>query len=345
MNAWLGLTDQQRRTTIEQAAANSGITNKAIEKDWWVTLCLKAIFQTPSAQWLIFKGGTSLSKGWKLIERFSEDVDLALDPVAFGMESRLKPSHDYLRKLKKNGCVYTSTIFKKELEVSMSQLGVPERMLSIIPEDIKPTIPDKDPQTIFVHYPSLYEKHSYFNDEVKIEVGVRSLKDPFEMVSIRSLLDEFFPNELYTKEPFAIPAAAPHKTFLEKIFLLHEKFASAAMERGIGDRQSRHLYDLFNLMEKDAGKTALQDEGLYREIIEHRRHHVHMKGIDYDHLFPSTVSFLPPDEWLEAFRKDYQTMQSEMIYGDPPSFDEMIDKLKILLGRIRLMGETRSWKK
>jgi hypothetical protein len=168
---------------------------------------------------------------------------------------------------------------------------------------------------------------------------VRSLKDPFAMVSIRSLLDEFFPNELYTKEPFAIPPAAPHKTFLEKIFLLHEKFASGAIERGIGDRQSRHFYDLFNLVEKDAGKTALQDESLYQEIIEHHRHHVHMKGVDYDHLFPSTVSFLPPDEWLEAFRKDYETMQAEMIYGDSPAFDEMMSRLKILLGKIRQMAK------
>jgi len=315
-----------------------GLREAIIEKDYYVTEVLRIIEQEAGPR-VIFKGGTSLAKGWNLIQRFSEDIDLALDPVAFGMESRPKPSHDYLRKLKKNGCVYTSTIFKKELAASLSQLGVPEGMLTITAEDVKPTLPDKDPQTIFVYYPSLYDKHPYFNDDVKIEVGVRSLKDPFEMVGIQSLLDEFFQNALYTDDPFSVPAAAPHKTFLEKIFLLHEKFAAGNMEKIVGDRQSRHLYDLFNLMEKDVGKTALKDADLYQQIIEHRRHHVHMKSVDYDHLFPSTVSFLPPDEWLEAFRKDYETMQAEMIYGDSPAFDEMISRLKILLGRIRQMAK------
>lgn len=80
---WLHLTDEQRRTSIAQAAVVSGIAEKAIEKDWWVTLTLKAIFESPYAKFFIFKGGTSLSKGWKLIERFSEDIDIALDPMAY----------------------------------------------------------------------------------------------------------------------------------------------------------------------------------------------------------------------------------------------------------------------
>jgi len=73
MTGWLKLTDEQRRTSIAQVAVISGITAKAIEKDWWVTLTLKALFESPYAKFFIFKGGTSLSKGWKLIERFSED--------------------------------------------------------------------------------------------------------------------------------------------------------------------------------------------------------------------------------------------------------------------------------
>lgn len=86
MIAWLSLNDEQRRITLEQASIESGIQPKAIEKDWWVTLSLKALFSSEYGRYCIFKGGTSLSKGWKLIQRFSEDIDIALDPEAFGME-------------------------------------------------------------------------------------------------------------------------------------------------------------------------------------------------------------------------------------------------------------------
>ncbi len=91
MTGWLKLTDEQRRISVEQAAIRSGITAKAIEKDWWVTLILKALFESPYAKFFIFKGGTSLSKGWKLIERFSEDVDIAIisDMLKQAMKSKL----------------------------------------------------------------------------------------------------------------------------------------------------------------------------------------------------------------------------------------------------------------
>mgnify|MGYP003498322727 FL=1 len=92
MTGWLQLTDEQRRTSIAQAAVVSGIAAKAIEKDWWVTLTLKALFESPYAKFFIFKGGTSLSKGWKLIERFSEDIDIAIDPMAFGKEYKTTPA-------------------------------------------------------------------------------------------------------------------------------------------------------------------------------------------------------------------------------------------------------------
>jgi predicted nucleotidyltransferase component of viral defense system len=93
MIGWLGLTDEQRKTSIDQAAVRSGIIGKAIEKDWWVTITLKALFATPQAHYLTFKGGTSLSKGWKLIQRFSEDIDIDISSDAFGEKYKQEPSH------------------------------------------------------------------------------------------------------------------------------------------------------------------------------------------------------------------------------------------------------------
>jgi len=95
MTEWLKLTPDQRRTTLEQAFVRSGIQTKAIEKDWWVTLCLKALFRSPYSPYCLFKGGTSLSKGWKIIQRLSEDIDIALAPEAFGMTYQRAPSHSF----------------------------------------------------------------------------------------------------------------------------------------------------------------------------------------------------------------------------------------------------------
>ena len=103
MTEWLTLSDEQRMTSLEQAQINSGIVPKAIEKDWWVTLVLKALFELHQAIHFVFKGGTSLSKGWGLLSRLSEDIDIALSPEAFKMSYENTPSHSYVKKVKKTG--------------------------------------------------------------------------------------------------------------------------------------------------------------------------------------------------------------------------------------------------
>ncbi len=342
MIGWLQLTDAQRRTSIEQAFAISGIAEKAIEKDWWVTLTLKALFGTLYAKHLIFKGGTSLSKGWKLIERFSEDIDIALEPEAFGREYKKDPSHTYVKTLKKEGCAFTSNVMKDAIIKQFAALGIPEGTLAIAAAEVPETIPDRDPQTIFVKYKSLYPPHPYLADEVKIEFSVRSLKEPFASVSIQSILSEVFPNKLYEETPFEVTAVDPKKTLLEKAFLLHEKFITTTAEKMQGERQSRHLYDLLKMMNTPPGKAALTDTAFYSTLLEHRKNYIRLSGVDYDSLHYSRLSFVPTALFIEMFRKDYEAMQTAMIYGPSPGFDEMLDQLKLLNGRFRVMDESRS---
>lgn len=128
------------------AQARSGITAKAIEKDWWVTLCLKALFQTPYAKYCLFKGGTSLSKAWKLIQRFSEDVDIALAPEAFGMTYQEPPSHMYVKNMKRRGCIFTSTLLKDAMETTFTDLGVPQGLVTVEAEEVPHDRPTKIPK-------------------------------------------------------------------------------------------------------------------------------------------------------------------------------------------------------
>lgn len=339
MTGWLQLTDEQRRTSIAQAAVVSGIAAKAIEKDWWVTLTLKALFESPYAKFFIFKGGTSLSKGWKLIERFSEDIDIVLDPMAFGKEYKTNPSHTYVKTLKKLGCEFTSTVLLDALKAQFNAMGIPMNDIAITAETVPETIPDRDPQTLYVKYKSLYPPHGYIADEVKIEFSVRSLKDPYASISIQSILFEAFPNIAYAETPFEVVAVEPRKTLLEKAFLLHEKFLHVNTDKIKIERLSRHLYDLVKLMNTEAGIEALKDYEFYATLLEHRKSYVRLGNVDYNTLHYSTLSFIPPDAVIEMFRQDYRSMQAAMIYGDSPDFDTMINELKILTGRFRLLAE------
>jgi hypothetical protein len=335
MTGWLNLTNEQRRATINYAEQISGINAKAIEKDWWVTLTLKALFQSAYSKNIAFKGGTSLSKCWKLIARLSEDIDIAVAPEAFGLKYVEHPSKNVVKQLKRKGCSFTSNELRAELEKQISILGVPAGMVVIGATAVPNYFPDTDPQTLYVRYPSLYEPNKYLADEVKIESSVRSLRIPNTDVSIHSLLNEINPNPAYGEAPFFVNAVEPGKTFLEKVFLLHEEFGRPDKSKIRFHRMSRHLYDLGNIMHTSFGREALNDFNLYDYLIKHREWYHKISWVDYKNLERTTLSFIPPAEVLDVYRQDYKLMQEQMIYGDTMAFDDLIDQLKILQNEFR----------
>lgn len=338
MIGWLNLADGQRRTSIAQAATIIGARENVVEKDWWVTLILKALFTGPYADGIVFKGGTSLSKCYKLIFRFSEDVDIVLDPRLFGMEYNESPSRSYLSRLKRQGCEFTSNRLKQSIQETLETMGVDVGKLSIYPEDIPASMPDKDPQVLFVEYPSLYEKmDEYVPNRVKIEAGVRSKMEPFTTAVVQSLLNEFFPNKVYGEEPFELRVVEARKTFIEKIFLLHEELKKPDRSKIRTERMSRHYYDLERMMDTDVFEHALADSTLYESIIRHRSVYNKMPGIDYTLLARQTIDILPDEELLKAFVTDYERMRPEMIYGNPLNSKDLFDRIKLLQDKIRDM--------
>jgi len=146
MIQWLQLTADQRRASLAEAEYESGIQAKAIEKDWWVTLTLKALFQGAYATHIAFKGGTSLSKCWKLIARFSEDIDISLSPEAFGMAHDDNPSGRAVVRLRTAGCEFTNTLFKTELEIQLLALGLPTGTVTITAAPLIDGHPEKIPK-------------------------------------------------------------------------------------------------------------------------------------------------------------------------------------------------------
>jgi hypothetical protein len=343
MTGWLNLTEEQRKAAISEAQISSGVIEsvKAIEKDWWVTLVLKALFQSAYAYHLVFKGGTSLSKGYKLINRFSEDIDLALACEAFGMQYEENPTTSYISRLRRKGFAFATTTLIEELSKHFKALGVPDSMITIEFEPSPPNQTPADPITIYVKYKSLYDPNKYIADQVKIELSVRSRSIPFTTKSVQSLLTEFFPNKAYEETPFELAIVEPRKTFLEKAFLLHEEFSKADKTQIRIERMSRHLYDLVAMMRDNVLKDALNDHQLYENLITHRKRYIGAVWADYSTLPHHTISFLPPAHILAAYEQDYEEMRREMIYGETLSFGELMAQIKILQGKFRMKDEVK----
>jgi hypothetical protein len=248
------------------------------------------------------------------------------------------PSNMYVKNMKRRGCIFTSTLLKDAMETTFTDMGVPPGLVTVEAQEIPHDRPDKDPQTLFIRYPSLFDTHLYLLDQVKMEFGVRSFREPFAQAKVQSMLSEVFPNPAYEETPFEVTVVEPRKTLLEKMFLLHEKFHTDRNAPIQLERQSRHPYDIVSLLATPAATQVLEDQAFYDRLLSHRKHYVRLAGIDYETLTPRQLRFVPYIETVETFRTDYEAMQQSMIYGESPTFEEILRKLKYFNGQVRLMG-------
>jgi nucleotidyltransferase AbiEii toxin of type IV toxin-antitoxin system len=329
MTEWLNLTDEERRDSVTVVAAEQGLPVNAVEKDWWVTLVLRALFSTSYAPSLLFKGGTSLSKGWNLIERFSEDIDLALNRETVHTKYGGKLSNRELQKLREDSEEFTRVNLRDALHTSLSAMNLHANRFEITQDNA-----DQSDPHLMVNYQSLYEPSPYLPPRVKIEISTRSLMEPWSNRAIRSFIGAFFEGNNFADTQVQIPTVEPRRTFLEKAFLLHEEFLKEASQVRV-TRMSRHLYDLEKLMDSDHGTQALADVDLYYEIVGHRSVFYKRNYVNYDTLGPSTINFIPPDHALRAFEDDYIEMSENMFYGEFLPFEELIIRLAELRQRFR----------
>ncbi len=324
---WFELAIEDRRILLQQASTQSAINEKALEKDLWVTLVLRAVFKTKYTPYLHFKGGTSLSKAWQVIDRFSEDIDLSIDRSFYGFEEDL--SFTQIRKLKRISSVFVSTEMKTDLEKTLLEMGVPRQVFAVLATPIPPSRKDTvDPQELVISYVSILENVEYLPNTIKVELSARAIKDASHLREINALIENAFPHLELVGNCFEVSAIAPQITLLEKVFLLHEEFTKQPAEMRYL-RMSRHLYDLYRLSQSNYAESALQDLPLFERIVAHRKHYIRQAGIDYGYGRES-LSCLPPDHLLEHYRRDYEKMVQNMIYGKAPSFAEIIHAVHAL---------------
>lgn len=324
------LTANDRRDIIDYVSDKTGLSRAVIEKDWWVTAVLRAIFSLPYSDNISFKGGTNLSKCWNLINRMSEDIDIAISREYLGFFGNLS-KNQISDKLRRASCSFVRNTMIHDVESALVNQGISSDLIKVSVHET--TVSTVDPETIYIAYKPIFEGNEYVLPQVKIEVSGRSMSEPVTNVSVRSYISENLPKLTFEDNPVEVNAVIPQRTFLEKLFLLHEEFAKPSAEIRI-ERMSRHLYDVFRIMKTKIAEEALSDDRLYNSVIEYRRKFIGLKGFDYDTLKKDLLNIIPTGETRAKWEIDYKNTVANMIMGEAPSFEDVIIALEYLNNRI-----------
>ena len=327
MNAFLSLSVEERHSAYTQVEDAMKLQSFSVEKDLWVCWTLRELFTLPGiGEHLTFKGGTSLSKAWKLIQRFSEDIDLIVDKEVLGFGGDAAPDKAPSNKQRK---ARLESLMKscREWVQGTLQPALAARLTDVLGPDgwkleVDPDMPDG--QCLLFHYPSVFPPNAagYVPPQVKIELGARSDDWPHEEKSIQPYVLEHFP-AFDPDGAFPVRVLAVERTFWEKACLLHEEtFRPADKPRKL--RMARHYYDFWCLLRAGVGERALANTALFQRVAEHREIFFRHSWVDYSTHKPGTFRLSPPADHLPDWRRDYQDMLGPMFFGDTPTFEQMM---------------------
>lgn len=332
------LPADEQAVYFQQTAEKMDLPGHLIEKDFWVCFTLQTLFSLDNFKnHLIFKGGTSLSKVYKVIERFSEDIDFAVnrDCLGFGGDNapdaagisgekrkkRLKQLGDAcLEKIKDELMPSLTTALEETLKRKDWSLDLNEN--------------EKHNQQIYFKYPqsSLTPESGYNPPYVRIELTARTDNHPAESATILSYVAEHFESAI-GKPEVVVNVLKAERTFWEKATILHQfHFQDDPSKIALGF--SRHYYDVAQMDSKGFSDSAIKQIELLPEVADHKKTYYHQAWARYDLARNhKTLELIPHDQIVSAIRTDYEEMQ-EMMYGDTPSFDVILERLQELKQRI-----------
>lgn len=321
-----------RRDLFLATAARLGTTVQNVEKDFWVCWTLDALFNglPPGGPRLLFKGGTSLSKGYGLIERFSEDIDVTVFREDIDAPASVESLEALSRKqrerrlddIRKACRAFMCGVLKTQLEALAADLPISGGELRVTLDD-----DDPDGQTLLLQYPSISDEDRYIRPAVKIEADAKSALDPHAPLSVRPYVaDELVGFDLAVPR---VTTVDPVRTFWDKVLILHNlrrKFEDRGALRG-GGRVSRHYYDVNRVLPTDTGQRAAIDLAMAADCARHER--MFFKRAGQDTAMPGSFALVPPVAMLNQLRADYAAM-GVMIFGDVPAFDTVIASIAAL---------------
>jgi hypothetical protein len=315
MYEFVKLDKTERSQAFRIASEKLGYPAYVIEKDFWVTYILNTLFNRINHNHrILFKGGTSLSKCYKLIDRFSEDIDLSLHMADLGFDGDKAP-HMVADKESKSA----SKRAVEDLKVA-GELFLENTILVLLKEKIiydlglvegwSLLLDDANAENLLFHYPKSLEDDEYGNKYVKpvvlIETGTKSEHVPSEEIEVNSLLEDAIA-EIHSKA--VVKVLSPKRTSWEKVTLLHAENNINRVER-VKERLSRHLYDIVMLSRSPIGVEAINDIALLDTVSKHKSFYYRSNAAKYDEAKVGTLNIVPKSEILEAFRVDYEKMRS-----------------------------------
>ena len=303
-----------------------------VEKDLWVCYILDYLFnRCQYKDYFEFKGGTSLSKAYGLIERFSEDIDIVMNSSALGINLQ-----DVINMDSSN----QKTKAAEELN---------RRAIDFFNKDLIPLLEsdlnnetgkyfritlNKEDMAIYIEYPASYEA-TYILNRIKLEIGPLAAWTPFEEKPISCFIAEDYPN-LFRDTSFKVRITKPVRTFWEKAIILHQE---AHRDNGkVPRRYSRHYYDIYKMYDTGVRKDALNDIPLLDEVREFTKTFYNRNWARFDEAKPGTFKVVPNPSSLKNLKEDYRSMEI-MIYGNVPSFEEIfitMEKLEEKINAIKI---------
>ena len=312
------LSPNQKKLLFEETSEKLGIPYGMIEKDFWVCWALSRIFSDAELRRkLRFKGGTSLSKVFHLIERFSEDIDLILDWRLVTRDDPMKDRSNaqqdkFNKRVQEESAEYISTTLK-------------ERIAAVFEGECRVEADEDDGHIIWIEYPHDGDG-GYILPRVKLEIGPLAAWVPHRPFPVMPYVGEALPQ--LGLQAFDVPTILAERTFWEKVTILHqEHFRPERL--AVPSRFSRHYYDLFKMSSAEVCRNALEDAELLRKVVDFKRKFYPRAWARYDLAFPGGLRLTPAEHSLKPLAADYAQMRL-MIFGDYPQWEDILAGLRQL---------------
>lgn len=318
---FLTLPENERRPIYLKASDfHDGLAPEAIEKDVWVCLVLSALFGNYGWPSTVFKGGTSLSKAYAAIERFSEDIDLTVGFTDANSEDG--PLPETINKAKR-----FRTLVNGLLEDHLTSVVVPHLESSLGKFNASVT---KQGADVFVAFPSCFQAGDYLGSEVKLEFGARNRITPSEQRHLTTYVAEVLPPEIALPEA-TVDVLSPKRTFWEKATLAHDICNKKEWATGKEERMSRHWYDLDALAKTTIGDDALADRTLLADVVKVKGTFFKTPTSDYEACLTGGLRLVPNQERCERLDQDFSNMvNAGMFPGSTPNFRDILTRLQEL---------------
>lgn len=342
--------EEDRRGVFTQTARRLGITEFLSEKDFWVCRILDILMKEPPwAPKRFFKGGTSLSKGYGYIDRFSEDIDIVFNRHSLECENGQKfkgdldPANPDAQFLGGDGKPSNK---KREARFDELQAACGRHISGAIKEKLEKLLPEcavvpspEEAQTLYVRYPSLFvqvdldaeedEDQGYFLPRVKIEGGARSAQAPATERPIAPYIQKELEGRLELGFS-TVTMISPERTFLEKIANIHGRncrYRDQSVLPADRDRMSRHYYDVARMSQLAVGKRAMKNKTLLDDVREHDKLAFRSAWRKHDELVHGTFQITPARATVEVLRRDYERMQ-DMMFGERPTIGWVLARIE-----------------